>query len=171
MKWIDEHLTPLLPLLNSCCLTTLCMPVHFLNLSNQPLLASNSLTAALVPSIFFARSACNSLTFPQIIASETLSPANCCSLIHTNNNFSISLIVCDLCFVLFCNISFLDFFFLRQDGTDHWCGLPVHPGQIGHAYAYFATSSCLNSIVFLAFFITWNFLWPHVGLFTVYTGL
>ena len=82
---------------DSCCLTTLCMPVRFLNLSSQ--LALNSLTAALVPGIFFARSTFNTLAYSQIIASETQSPANCCSLIHTNNNFSTSLIVCDLCFI------------------------------------------------------------------------
>ena len=78
---------------DSCCLTTLCMPVRFLNLSNQPLLALDSLTAALVPGIYFVRSACNSLAFSQTIASKTLSPANCCLLIHTNNNNSTSLIV------------------------------------------------------------------------------
>ena len=110
IKWINEHLTSF---------TILCMPVYFLNLSNQPLLALNSLTAALVSDNFFARSACNSFAFLQIIASETLSPANCCSLIHTNNNFSRSLIVCHLCFVTtFRNISFFDFFFLCWDGTD-----------------------------------------------------
>ena len=99
MKWINEHLTSLIFIEGSCSLTTLCMPVHFLNLSNQPLLVLNSLTAALIPSIFFARSACNSLAFSQIMASKTLSLANCCSLININNNFSTALIVCDLCFV------------------------------------------------------------------------
>ena len=55
---------------DSCCFKTLCMPVRFLNLSNQPLLALNSLTSALVPGIFFVRSVYNSLVFSQIIASK-----------------------------------------------------------------------------------------------------
>ena len=79
MKWINEHLT--------CSL--------FLEFVKPAL---NSLTTALVSGNFFERSACNSLAFSQIIASETLSRVNCCSLIHTNNNNSTSLIVCDLCF-------------------------------------------------------------------------
>ena len=97
MKWINEHLTSLTFIEDSCCLTTLCMPVRFLNLLNQPLLALNSLTATLIPGLFFARSACSSLAFLQVMTSETLSPANYCSLIHTNNNFSTPSIVCDLC--------------------------------------------------------------------------
>ena len=54
MKRINEHLTLTFAFIeDSCCLTTLCMPVHFLNMLNQPLLALNSLTAVLVPGILF----------------------------------------------------------------------------------------------------------------------
>ena len=97
------------------------MPARFLNLLNQPLLALNSLTAPLVPGIFFARSACNSLAFSQIIAYKTLSTANCCSLIHTNNNnVSTSSIVWDLCFLstftpFATSTSLISFFFAKME--------------------------------------------------------
>ena len=117
--------------------------------------------------------------FPKLLPPKHYLPLTCL-LIHTNNNFSTSSIVCDLCFVSkftpFCNISFLDFFFLHQDGTDHWCRFSVHPGEFGHAYGTFVL--CYE--FFCEFYSvsrllcqsagTRNFLWPHGGAWDALCG-
>ena len=128
----------------------------------EPASAGLRLINSSTPGNFFGRSACNSLAFSQIIASETLSPVNCCLLIHTNNNFSTSLIVCNLCFVgsfiLFTTSAFLISFFIRQDGTDCWCGLPVHLARLATCtpLSYFLEFYCVSCLLYER-----NFLWYH----------
>ena len=73
----------------------LCIQIHFLNLSNHHLLTLKSLKSA---SIFLTLSTYNTLTSPQIITLNTVS-TNCYSLINTNNNISIYLIICNHCFI------------------------------------------------------------------------
>ena len=121
-----------------------------------------------VPIFLGAKFACNSLAFLQFIASETLSPANCCSLIHTNNIFSTSSIVCDLCFVstftsFTTSASLISFFFARMELIVNADFQYILVSSVTRTpLSYFIMSSFVNSIVFLAFFI----LWPHGGLFS-----
>ena len=150
------------------------MPVRFLNLLNQILLALNSLTASLVSGIFFARSACNSLAFFANYCLRNTISAKCCSLIHTNNN-STSLIVCDLCFVgifipFATSASLISFFFARME-------LIIDADSL-YILASSATRTPFGPLLQVLSLIlycfspslskrTWNFLWPHGGLFSM----
>ena len=74
-------------------------PVLFLNLVYHPLVPKNSFTGpVLVLWAFASHFSNNCLAFSQIIASLTLSPTICFSLIHTNRRVSISFMIlqCEL---------------------------------------------------------------------------
>ena len=114
MKWTNEHLTSLLPLLKTLVALPYCVCQFASWICGTNLLALNSLTVALVPGIFFARSACKFCLFANYRLQNTI--YRCCLLIHTKNSFSISWIVCDLCFISIYpfRISFLCFLFFTR---------------------------------------------------------